>query len=130
MVLQKLDQAELVQPLAHLPRGLDDRREGDVRAGIEIEHQPAGDFRPTGLAIPGMQFEGADLRDARPALDPIDLQIGLAVAEHRHQLEQVGGARHGVALEELLRRRCRPARGRSSRAVPAMWSIIQAPTAS
>ena len=64
-----------------------------------------------GLAVPGMQFERRDLGDRRQALDAIDLQIGLAVAEDRHEFEQVGGARHGVALEELLARKRRPARG-------------------
>ena len=102
MVLQKADQPERLEPVAHLLRGLDHRREGTSGAGIEIEHQAARHLGLVRLAVPGMELERGDLGHRRQALDAVDLQIGLAVAEHRHQFEQVRRARHGVALEELL----------------------------
>ena len=54
------------------------------------------------LAIPGVEFHGRDLGHGDQPFDAIDLQIGLAVALDGRQLHQVGDARHGVALEELL----------------------------
>ena len=76
-----------------------------------------------------MQLERGDLRDRSQTLDAIDLQIGLAVAEHRDELEQIRCARHGVALEELF---ARDTVGRADdRAGPSLdMPIIQAPTAS
>ena len=49
-----------------------------------------------------MQLDGADLRDGGQSFDTVDLQIGLLVAKHRHQFQQVGRPRHGMTLEELL----------------------------
>src|SRR6185437_2971301 len=55
-------EAQLLQPLADRQRALDDLVEVDIGSGIEIEHQPAGQLRIAGLAIPGMQLGRADLR--------------------------------------------------------------------
>ena len=49
-----------------------------------------------------MQFEAAELRHRGEAFDAIDLQIRLAIAGHFDELQQVRGARHGVALKEGL----------------------------
>ena len=76
-----------------------------------------------------MQLEAADLRHRRQPFDPIDLQIGLAIAGDLDELQQVRAARHGVALEEGL---APDAVGRAhDRAGPALdVPIIQSPTAS
>ena len=50
---------------------------------IEIEDQAAGHLRLLRRAVPGMQLERADLGDGRQTLDPVDLQVGLLVAEDR-----------------------------------------------
>ena len=75
----------------------------DVRAQ-DRDRTPAG---PALRAASGAQFHGcsssaADLRHRGQPFDPVDLQIGLAVAGNLHQFEQVRGARHRMALEELL----------------------------
>ena len=49
-------------------RGRDDRIEFHIRRGIQIEDQAPGDFRIAGRAIPGMKFQGADLRRGGQAL--------------------------------------------------------------
>ena len=72
-------------------------------AGIEVEHQAAGNL---GLAPVRNSRDAARApaicATAARRLDAVDLQIGLAVARDFHQLEQIGRARHGVALKELL----------------------------
>lgn len=69
---------------------------------IEVEDKTTGHLRFVGLAIPGMQFDAADLGDGGKALNAINLQIGFLVAEHLDQFEQVRRSRHRVSLEELL----------------------------
>ena len=51
-----------------------------------------------------MEFQRRDLGDRRETLDPVDLEIGLAIARNRHEFEQIGRSRHGMALKELLAR--------------------------
>ena len=121
--LAEADKPEVIQPVAHLPCGFDDRRERNVGAGIEIEHKTARHLRLLRLAIPGMQLESANLRDGNEAFHAVDLQIGLLVAEHRHQFQQVGGSRHGMALEELLA--ADPVRRADDRARPALDMLDQ-----
>src|SRR5262249_4091899 len=43
-----------------------------------------------------------DLRERRKRLDVIDLQVGLAIPRHLHEVDQARGALHRVALKELL----------------------------
>ena len=79
--LAEADEAELLQPLAHFARGIDDVVEGQARAGIEIEDQPARRLP----ARPGAQFQGCSSSapiwaSGGQALDAVDLQIGLLVA--------------------------------------------------
>ena len=95
-------QADIGQMLPHVLGGFDDIGKFDIRRRIEIEHQPARDIGRIRRAIPGMQFEAADLRHRRETLDAIDLQIRLAIAGDFHQLQQLRGARHRMALEEFL----------------------------
>jgi hypothetical protein len=49
-----------------------------------------------------MELDGANLSDRGEAFFAIDLQLGLAVAEDGHQLQEMGCAGHGVSLKELL----------------------------
>ena len=96
------DEPERFEALAHLLGGVDHGREGDVGSRIEIEHEATRQRGMVRLAIPGVEFHGGDLGHGDQPFDAIDLQIGLAVALDGRQLDQVGDARHGVALEELL----------------------------
>src|SRR5690606_42083092 len=50
----------------------------------------------------GMQFDRPGLCRGDQPLDAVDLDVGLLVPAHLGERDQVGGARHGVALEELL----------------------------
>ena len=102
MVLQKVFKPSASSRSRHRPRALDHLAEAQVGRGIEIEHQPARQFGLIGLAIPGMQLGGADLRRRRQPFDPVDLQVRLLVAFDLHLFHEVGTARHGVALEERL----------------------------
>ena len=54
------------------------------------------------LAVPRVEFDGRDLGHGDKTLDAIDLQIGLSVAFNGRQLDEIGYARHGMALEEFL----------------------------
>ncbi len=74
------DEAELLEALAHLERGVDHAVERHVRRGVEIEHEAAGQLRIVRQAVPGMQLERGDLRRLHERFDAIDLQIGLAIA--------------------------------------------------
>ena len=100
--LAKADETKGVQALAHFAGSFNHDRESHIRSRIKIEYQTTGDFRLGRLTVPGMQLEGRDLSDSRETLNPIDLQIRLAVAKDRNKFEQIGRARHGMALEELL----------------------------
>ena len=102
MVLQKLSRPTRRQPLPHLLGGLDHLGKIDIRRRIEIEYQPARHVGRIRRAIPGMQFEPADLRHRGQPLDAVDLQIGLAVAGDLDQFQQLRGAGHRMALEERL----------------------------
>jgi hypothetical protein len=51
-----------------------------------------------------MQLKGRNLSDGRQTLNPIDLQVGLAVAKDGNKFEQIRRAWHGMTLEELLTR--------------------------
>ena len=76
-----------------------------------------------------MEFHGRDLPHGDQAFDAVDLQVGLAVAFDDRLLDQLGDARHGVALEALL---VIDAVGRANDGAgpPLRCSIIQGPTAS
>lgn len=50
--LAEADETEFVETVADFTRGFDNGGEGDIRARIEIEHQPAWNLR-----LPG-QFHG------------------------------------------------------------------------
>ena len=78
------------------------RRKLYVRRRIQIEHQPAGNVRLPGGAVPRVYFERAYLRDCGERLDAVDLYVGGTIALDLDQFEQVGHSRHGVPLEELL----------------------------
>ena len=49
-----------------------------------------------------MKLERGDLCHGRQPFDAVDLKVGLAVARDRHELEEIGRTRHGMALKELL----------------------------
>ena len=49
-----------------------------------------------------MQLQPAALRHRRQPFDPIDLQIGFAIARDLGEFQQVRTTRHGVALKEGL----------------------------
>ena len=100
--LAKTFHADFGEVLPHILGGLDDIGEFDLWCGIEIEHQPAGNVGRVRRTIPGMQLEPADLRHGRQTFDAVDLQIGLAIARYFYQFQQVRGAGHRVALEELF----------------------------
>ena len=116
--LAEAGQSEALQPLAQLDGGFDHPAKRHVGRRVEVEHQSARKLGIARLAVPRMQFDSAELGNRGKPFDPVDLEIGLAIARDRHELEQIGRARHGVALEELSRRRFRPACARSSRGAP------------
>ena len=127
VVLQKATRPSCFEPVAHFLGGGDDGREGNVGGGVQVEHKAPGKRWMMRLAIPGMELHGRDLRHGDEALDAIDLQVGLAIAFDGGELDQVGNAGHGVALEELLVidavRRADDGAG-----PPLRCSIIQGPT--
>ena len=100
--LEEALEAQLLEPLTQLARRLDHRFQPHVRRGIEIKHQPAGHFRPTGNAVPRMQLQRGDLRQRGESIDTIDLEIRLAVPRDPRKADQAREAAHGVALEESL----------------------------
>jgi hypothetical protein len=63
-----------------------------------------------------MELDSADLGHRGKAFYAVDLEIGLMVAEHGHQLQKVGCPGHGVSLEELLS--ANSVRGSDDRARP------------
>jgi hypothetical protein len=97
-----LEEPERLKARPHLLGGFDHGREGDVGSRIKIEHKATRQRGMVRLAIPGVEFHGGNLSHGDQPFDAIDLQIGLAVSLDGRQLHQVGDARHGVALEELL----------------------------
>jgi hypothetical protein len=101
VVLQKLMRPR-ASALAHVAGSFNHDRESHIRPRIQIEYQTTGDFRLGRLTVPGMQLEGCDLSDSRQTLNPIDLEVRLAVAKDANKFEQIGRARHRMALEELL----------------------------
>ena len=102
VVLQKETRPSCSSRLAHFLGGGDDGREGNVGGRVQVEHKAPGKRWMVRLAIPGMELHGRDLRHGDEALDAIDLQVGLAIAFDRGELDQIGNAGHGVTLEELL----------------------------
>ena len=95
-------QAQRLQPFGDRQRALDHVAETQVGRRIEIEHQPARQLGLAGLAVPGMQLGGAALARRHQPFDLVDLQVGLLVAFDLHLFQEIGTARHGVALEEDL----------------------------
>ncbi len=100
--LAEADQAQGLQPVAHLPRRLDHRIEADVRRRIEVEHQPARRLRIAGLAVPGVIFDAAALGGRDEGLGGVELKVRLAVARHGGEGDQRRGAGPRVPLEEPL----------------------------
>ena len=90
------------EPVANFTRALDDRREINIRRGIEIEDEAAGHLGIPGLAIPGMQLQSGQLRNFRETLDSIDLKVRLLAARHLRQREHARRARHRMALKKML----------------------------
>ena len=89
VVLQKADEAERLEPLAISRAASITPSKGNVRRR-DRDRRPGG---PGTSGWPGSQFQGcsstrADLRDRHQAFDAVDLQIGLAVAGHRHELSR------------------------------------------
>ena len=99
-------------------------------AGSKSNTRRPGGFRIVAGAIPGMQFQRADLRHGSQGLEPIDLHIRGLVAAHLHEVEQVGHARHRVPLKELLVPRCRRVLEPASRVGPARCGSIHSPDCS
>ena len=91
-----------MEAVAHLRGRFDDRRERHVRSRVEVEDKTTGNLRSPRLAIPGMEADGADLGNRREAFYAVDLEIGLTITEHGHQLQKIGCPGHGVSLEKLL----------------------------
>ena len=60
---------ERFQTSLHLLRSLDNTGKVDLRCGIEVKDQAAGHLRLMGLAIPGVKFDRAQLRDRCQAFD-------------------------------------------------------------
>src|SRR5579872_3335346 len=100
--LAEADQAAAFEAFLHLARRFDDRREGHVRSGIEVEKQPAGYGRMPGQAVPRVELDGRGLSKGRQSFDAIDLKIGFSLRRRPYELDQVRRARRSVALEELL----------------------------
>ena len=48
-----------------------------------------------------MKLERGDLRYGGQPFDTVDLKVRLAVARDRHELEEIGRTRHGMALKEF-----------------------------
>src|SRR6202045_2832601 len=100
--LAKADEAEFVEPLSHFLGRFDDGGERDVAARVQIEDKTPRNFRMLRLAVPGMQFERGHLRDSGETFHSINLKIGFAIAGDGYELQQIGGAWHGMPLKELL----------------------------
>ena len=71
--LAEADKPEIIEAVAHFSCGFNDGRERDVGAGIKIKDEAARYLRLLRLAIPGMQFESADLCDSGKAFNTVDL---------------------------------------------------------
>ena len=128
MVLQKLSRPSAVEPLAHLPGGLDHIGEFTSGAGSRSNtSRPAP--RALGRAIPRMQFEPADLRHRGQALDAVDLQIRLSSPE-----TFTSSSRFDVPGMAWRWKNFSPAMPSGARTIehgrPLRWRIIQSPTAS
>ncbi len=90
------------EPIADFDRGGDDRVEIHIRRGVQIEHQPTGDFRIARRAVPGMDFQGGNLRGRDQGLDPIDLHVGCLVASDFHGCQKIRHSGRRMTLKELL----------------------------
>src|ERR1700716_3065744 len=100
--LAEADEAEFVETLSPFLGGLYDGGKRDIGGRGQIEDDTPWNFRMLRLAVPGMQFERGHLRDSGETFHPIDLKIGFAIAEDGDELQQIGGAWHGMTLKKLL----------------------------
>ena len=69
VVLQNVTEPELFQPLLYLLGRLDHHVKANVRRRIEIKHQATRQRRMMGLVVPGMIFDGGDLRSSDQSFD-------------------------------------------------------------
>ncbi|ASV88471.1 hypothetical protein CES85_3790 (plasmid) [Ochrobactrum quorumnocens] len=96
------NKSEFFWPITHLAGGFDHSGEGHVRTRIKIEDEPAWHFWLFRFAIPGMQFDAANLRDGDEPLDTIDLQVRFFIAEDSDHFEQARRSMRCMPLEKLL----------------------------
>jgi hypothetical protein len=105
------DEAEGLEALLQLLGRRNDAVERNVGRRIEVKHEPPRHGRMRRLIVPGMELDGRDLRRSNQTFDPVDLDVGLAVALDLDSREQARHAAHLMALEEALAVDAVPRRG-------------------
>ena len=95
-------ETQILQPVFQLFHRRDHIVERHIGRGVEVEHEASRHIGMARRVVAGMQLQPARLRRRDQGFDPVDLQIGFAVAGHLHQREQRRLSCAGMALKEAL----------------------------